>query len=62
VIARDRNVIAVIGKLPVHRFVAREMIVAQQMAGGTPAQEIDRPRVSEKLRSSRVILSVKNEL
>jgi MFS family permease len=34
-------------RLPVHRPVAREMIVAQQMAGGAPAQEMT-GRVFEK--------------
>jgi hypothetical protein len=27
-------------RLPSHRFVARRLILAQQMAGGEPAQEI----------------------
>jgi MFS family permease len=30
-------------RLPIHRPVAREMIVAQQMAGGSPAQEMTAP-------------------
>jgi MFS family permease len=34
-------------RLPVHRPVAREMIIAQQMAGGAPAQEMT-GRVFEK--------------
>jgi MFS family permease len=47
------GVIAVMGavvfgsRLPVHRPLAREMIVAQQMAGGAPAQEMT-GRVFEK--------------
>ncbi len=34
-------------RLPVHRPVAREMIVAQQMAGGSPAQEMTAPVFSK---------------
>jgi MFS family permease len=43
------GMIAIIGaavfalRLPVHRPVAREMIIAQQMAGGSPAQEMTAP-------------------
>jgi len=47
------GVVSVVGafifgmRLPVHRPVAREMIIAQQMAGGAPAQEMT-GRVFEK--------------
>ena len=34
-------------RLPIHRPVAREMIVAQQMAGGSPAQEMTAPVFSK---------------
>jgi MFS family permease len=34
-------------RLPIHRPVAREMIVAQQMAGGAPAQEMTAPVFSK---------------
>jgi len=43
------GIVAILGagvfalRLPVHRPVAREMIVAQQMAGGAPAQEMTAP-------------------
>jgi len=43
------GVVAIVGaglfglKLPVLRPAAREMIIAQQMAGGTPAQEMTAP-------------------
>ncbi len=34
-------------RLPIHRPVAREMIVAQQMAGGSPAEEMTAPVFSK---------------
>lgn len=47
------GIVAILGagvfalRLPVHRPVAREMIVAQQMAGGGPAQEMTTPVFSK---------------
>ncbi len=47
------GIVAIVGaevfalRLPVHRPVAREMIVAQQMAGGGPAQEMTTPVFSK---------------
>jgi hypothetical protein len=47
------GIIAILGaglfgsKLPVIRPAAREMIVAQQIAGGTPAQEMTAPVFSK---------------
>jgi MFS family permease len=47
------GIVAILGggvfalRLPVHRPMAREMIIAQQMAGGAPPQEMTAPVFSK---------------